>query len=201
VPYGHLERTVFASPPRPVFTKAQIDADGADPGSHPGPGAGRAHQNEVVTYRLRPRAIGPSEGANAWLYKDPKRYPPGTRLSGAKYSKYGDAGPWQGTRDEHFAYLCWSWVRQDGLSGAQSLDVDGGGAVRTLLPPDQVVHRCDVDSVTAPAWNRRGDILGRVVAIYVRATIGASDLYGWMVHSHIDFTGHSAVRRLHVVRA
>jgi hypothetical protein len=195
IPYGHLDAGVLASPPQPVFTKAEIDVDGADPGRNPRPGAGRAHPVEVKTYRIVALPIGP-DGVDAWLYKDPAHYPPGTNLRGARYSKYGDAGPSQGEDgDKHFVYLCWSWMRQDGLSGDQDLEVAGGGAVRALLAPGQIVHRCDVESITAPAWNRDGDVVGRVTAIYVRAPVGDNDLYGWIPHSHQPAGG---ARLMHV---
>jgi hypothetical protein len=195
VPYGHLDADVLATPPQPVFTKDQIDLDGAHPGNNPRPGAGRAHPVEVKTYRVKALPIGP-DGVDGWLYKDPGAYPPGKNLRGCRYSKYGDAGPSQGEDgDQHFVYLCWSWTRQDGLSGERALEVRGGGAVRALLAPGQIVHRCDVESVTAPAWDRDGNVVGSVTAVYVRAPVGGNDLYGWIPHSHQPEGGR---RQMHV---
>jgi hypothetical protein len=136
----------------------------------------------TAAYEVHPRRVGPP-GDLPWLYKDPNHYPDQS-LSGARYDKYGDAGGTQGGRDQHFAYLCWSWLRQDGMDGDPRFEVGGGGAVRTLLRPGQIVHRCDVKSITNPAWNRDGDVVGRVTAIYVQVPMAGIDLYGWMVHSH-----------------
>jgi hypothetical protein len=198
VPYGHLDADALAALPPPVFTKEAIDADGAHPGRNPRPGAGRAHPVEIKTYRVKALPIGP-DGPEAWLYKDPNNYPRGTNLRGARYSKYGDAGPSQGEEgDKHFVYLCWSWMRQDGPTGEQELEVSGGGAVRALLAPGQIVHRCDVESITAPAWDRNGDVMGTVTAIYVRARVRGNDLYGWLPHSHQPTGGP---RQMHVIGA
>jgi hypothetical protein len=169
VPYGHVTADVLDAPPEAHFTKAHLDEHGADPGNNPPPGPGRAHPRTVATYRVKPQPIGPDSPAeDAWLYKCARHYPPSAALGGARYSKYGDAGPAQGTRDEHFVYLLWSWLRTGGQAdqGEQRFEVSGGGAVRALLAPGQIVHRCDVQSIVSPAWNRAGDVVGRVVAIY-----------------------------------
>ena len=204
VPYGHVVADVLESPPLPHFTKAQLDADGGDPGNNPPPGPGRAHPRVIARYRVNPRGIGPTDPpADAWLYKNPLEYPPDASLGGARYSKYGDAGPWQGDATERFAYLCWSWLRDGSKDdrGEQHFEVSGGGAIRALLKPGQIVERCDVQSINSPAWNRAGDEVGRVVAIYARASFGGVDLYGWMVHSHLIATASGVSRQLHVERA
>jgi hypothetical protein len=199
VPYGHLDASALVSPPPPRFTKDQIDADGADPGHNPRPGAGRAAPDAGRAYRVKPMPIGPQESEHAWLYKNANEEKDGAALGGARYSKYGDAGPVQGDpASEHFAYLCWSWMRQSGDRGDT---VRGGGAIRTILQPGQVVHRCDVQKIDSPAWDRAGNMVGRVTAIYVRVPTGGTDLYGWMVHSHTEIVNGQAVRHLHVESA
>jgi hypothetical protein len=201
VPYGHIRADALAAPPPAHFTKPHLDAYGADPGNNPPPGPGRAHPQTVAVYEVVPRPIGPEAPAtDAWLYKNPLHYPPSAALGGARYSKYGDAGPTQGGRGEHFAYLCWSWLRTGARDdrGEQRDEVSGGGAIRALLRPGQVVHRCDVRSISSPAWDRQGNEVGRVVAIYARARFGDVDLFGWMVHSHLIPTDAGFSRRLHV---
>jgi hypothetical protein len=184
VPYGHLHQSALAAPPPdPVFRRDELDSLGAEPRNRSNHGAGRALTTTTRTYEIDPRPVGPGNGGEPWLYKDPNHYP-GKSLSGARYDKYGDAGPSQGAGDRHFAYLCWSWLRQDGMDGDPRLEVRGGGAIRTLLGPGQVVKRCDVESITAPAWDRGGNVVGRVTAIYVQVPIAGIDLYGWIVHSH-----------------
>ncbi|MFL5886878.1 MAG: hypothetical protein ACJ77M_17550, partial [Thermoleophilaceae bacterium] len=67
-------------------------------------------------------------------------YKPG---GGASYAPYGDPAAAQGENDGsvHYTYLLWSWI-----------DVAGGGTVRTLLEPGQVVRACDVASITSPSY-------------------------------------------------
>lgn len=187
--YGHIDARVLAEPPSPRFAKERIDKRGADPGRHPLPGAGRAHPHDLQTYLVRPRPIE-SDDQPTWLYKP--------RRAGARYSKYGDAGLVQGERDQHFAYLCWSWLRQDGARGDT---VPGGGAVRALLKDGQLVHRCGVEALRTPAWNLKGELVGWVVAIYVRVPVGEDSLYGWVVHSHVIPRGDSLDQIPHLVRA
>src|SRR3954451_11446353 len=182
VPYGHLHESALASPlPEPRFTREEIDSHGAEPRNRDNVGAGRAMTRTTGTFAVHPLSIG--SGGPPWLYKDPSQYP-GESLSGARYDKYGDAGGTQGARNQHFAYLCWSWMRQDGMAGDKRLEVGGGGAVRTLLREGQVVERCDVETIMAPAWDRNGDVVGRVRAVYVRVPVPGVNLYGWVVHSH-----------------
>lgn len=188
--YGHVAASVLAEPPEPRFTKERLNERGGDPGRNPLPGAGRAHPHDLGAYLVRPRPIGRKEDGG-WLYKP--------RRAGARYSKYGDAGPVQGEDDQHFAYLCWSWVRQDGARGGT---VSGGGAVRALLKDGQLVHRCAVESLRTPAWNLKGRRVGWVVAIYVRLPVGDDSLYGWIVHSHVITTPDGRLDHVpHVVRA
>jgi hypothetical protein len=97
--------------------------------------------------------------------------PPNT---GSSFAHYGDPGSDQGDRqDIHYTYLVWSF-----------LDVRGGGHVRILLRPDQIVRACDVQPVTMTAWDAAGNVNGHVTARYVRALAGSCPLYGWMVWSH-----------------
>lgn len=189
VPYGHVAADVLATRPPPVFTKDRIDRHGADPGRQGGPGAGRAHPRTIGAYIVEPQPIEGEDPVN-WLYK------PG--LAGSRYTKYGDAGPVQGTGDRHFAYLCWSWVRQDGPDGPT---VSGGGAIRALLAPGQIVERCAVEPMTTPAWDRDGEIVGQVVVVYVRVPVGGEALFGWVVHSHLIPDGDDWRRRAHLTPA
>jgi hypothetical protein len=186
--YGHIRADILAEPPEPAFAKERIDELGAHPGNNDLPGAGRAHPVEIATYRVRPRPIS-SDSDPVWLYK--------AGSSGAKYSKYGDAGPVMGARDAHFAYLAWSWMRQDGPKGDT---VSGGGAVRALLRDGQIVHRCGVDALVTTAWNMAGEEVGRVRAIYVRVPLGVDDLFGWIVHSHLIPDRHREIEVPHVER-
>jgi hypothetical protein len=106
-------------------------------------------------------------------YKQPQDVPGGSN-SGASFMHYGDPGSDQGDRhDIHYSYLLWSF-----------LNVRGGGMVRTLLAPGQVVRACDVQSVTMSAWDRSGAVNGQVTARYVRTYAGSCPVYGWMVWSH-----------------
>ena len=187
VPYGHLHESALASPlPQPVFTRAEIDARGAEPRNpRDNVGPGRAMPRTTGAYEVRPRLIESDDGGPPWLYKDATApHNQGKSMSGARYDKYGDAGGTQGGRDQHFAYLCWSWMRQDGMGSGRRFEVSGGGAVRTLLHSGQVVERCDVESITAPAWDRDGNLVGRVTAVYVKVPVAGVALYGWVVHSH-----------------
>jgi hypothetical protein len=186
VPYGHVPRGVLEHPPEPRFTKERIDSHGADPGHNPLPGAGRAHPRVLRAYLVRPLPIG-VEGALPWLYK------PGE--PGARYTKYGDAGPVNGAGTEHFAYLCWSWMRQNGRDGAI---VSGGGAIRTILRSGQAVERCGVKAITSAAFDRDSKRVGGVVAIYARVRFGDDSLYGWMVHSHLIPTAGGFNRVMHL---
>lgn len=116
----------------------------------------------------------------AMHYKRPQDVPDGSN-SGTSFEHYGDPGADQGARtDIHYSYLIWS-----------ALNVGGGGMVRTLLAPGQIVRPCDVESVTMSAWDRDGAVNGSVTARYVRITAGTCPLYGWMVWSH-DYHGDSA---------
>jgi hypothetical protein len=200
VPYGHLDAGALASPlPDARFSQDELDRWGAEPRNRRNHGAGRALRDTTVTYEVQPRLVGPEDGP-AWLYKDPSHYPDQS-LSGARYDKYGDAGGKQGARDQQFAYLCWSWLRQDGMDGHPRFEVGGGGAVRALLRPGQVVHRCDVESITNSAWDRDGNVVGRVTAIYVQVPVAGVDLYGWIVHSHQPLVeGEWDDRRYHLTR-
>jgi hypothetical protein len=199
VPYGHLHESALASPlPDPRFDREDIDRHGAEPRNRDNVGPGRAMRRTTGTFTVAPRLVqGEDDDDLPWLYKDPSFYP-GQSLSGARYDKYGDAGGTQGAADQSFAYLCWSWMRQDGMDGDPRFEVGGGGAVRTLLRPGQVVERCDVESITAPAWDRDGNVVGRVTAVYVRVPLPGADLYGWTVHSHQAAGGD---RVMHLERA
>jgi len=201
VPYGHLHQDAIASPlPDPRFSTEELERHGAEPRDRRNHGAGRAMPDTVGAFEVHPQGIGPSGGGAPWLYKDPKHYPDQS-LSGAKYDKYGDAGRFQGGGDEHFAYLCWSWLRQDGDDGHPRFEVGGGGAIRTLLKPGQIVNRCDVESITNPAWDKNGDVIGRVTAVYVQVPIGGLELYGWTVHSHQPIVdGEPGDRQMHLTR-
>jgi hypothetical protein len=200
VPYGHLDGSALASPaPDPRFSQDELDERGAEPRNRNNHGAGRALTDTTASYEAQPRLVGPEDGVG-WLYKDPAEYP-GQSISGARYDKYGDAGGKQGARDQHFAYLCWSWLRQDGMEGDRRFEVGGGGAIRSLLRPGQVVHRCDIESITNPAWDKAGNVIGRVTAIYVQVPIAGINLYGWTVHSHQPLVdGEWGERQAHLKR-
>ncbi|MFL5885177.1 MAG: hypothetical protein ACJ77M_08920, partial [Thermoleophilaceae bacterium] len=94
---------------------------------------------------------------------------------GASYAPYGDPAAAQGENDGsvHYTYLLWSWI-----------DVAGGGTVRTLLEPGQVVRACDVASITSPSYGSDDAVNGEVTARYVRTLAGSCPVYGWMVWSH-----------------
>lgn len=106
-------------------------------------------------------------------YKRPQDVPGGSN-DGASFLHYGDPGADQGDRhDTHYGYLLWSFV-----------NVRGGGMVRTLLAPGQLMQACDVAPVTMDSWDGAGDVNGRVTARYVRVLAGSCPLYGWTVWSH-----------------
>ncbi len=105
--------------------------------------------------------------------------PPNT---GSSFSHYGDPGADQGDRaDVHYSYLLWSFV-----------DVRGGGHVRILLRPGQIVRPCDVAPVTMSSWDADGNVNGQVTARYVQTLAGTCPVYGWMVWSH-TYTTHAPV--------
>jgi hypothetical protein len=106
-------------------------------------------------------------------YKHPSELASGSNR-GSSFEHYGDPGADQGDRtDIHYTYLLWSFV-----------NVRGGGIVRTLLKPGQVIRACDVEPVTMSSWDREGDVNGSVTARYVRALAGTCPVYGWAVWSH-----------------
>jgi hypothetical protein len=106
-------------------------------------------------------------------YKHPSELPNGSN-KGSSFEHYGDPGADQGNRtDISYTYLLWSFV-----------NVRGGGIVRTLLAPNQVVRACDVEPIVMQAWDRDGNVNGQVTARYVRALAGTCRVYGWMVWSH-----------------
>jgi hypothetical protein len=109
------------------------------------------------------------------------RYKPAPN-TGSSFSHYGDPGADQGDRDDiHYTYLLWSFV-----------DVKGGGHVRTLLRPGQIVRACDVAPITMSSWDADGNVNGSVTARYVETVAGTCPLYGWTVTSH-TYTGHQPV--------
>jgi hypothetical protein len=133
-----------------------------------GRGAPCARLAAEPAYRVDVRTI-PAE----MHYKHPSELPSGSNR-GSSFEHYGDPGADQGDRtDIHYTYLLWSF-----------LNVRGGGIVRTLLKPDQVIRACDVEPVTMPSWDREGNVNGSVTARYVRALAGTCPLHGWTVWSH-----------------
>jgi hypothetical protein len=106
-------------------------------------------------------------------YKRPQDVASGSN-SGTSFMHYGNPGADQGHGPRiDYTYLLWSFV-----------DVHGGGMVRTLLAPGQIVWPCDVQPITMPSWDRHGAVNGSVTARYVRVLAGTCPLYGWMVWSH-----------------
>src|SRR3954471_10825382 len=126
--------------------------DLADPLPAPVPsGGGRGAPCTLAdepAYAVDVRSI-PSE----MHYKRPQDVPSGSN-SGASLMHYGDPGADQGDRhDIHYSYLLWSFV-----------DVRGGGHVRTLLAPGQVVRPCDVETIVMNSWDSTGAVNGQVTA-------------------------------------
>jgi hypothetical protein len=131
-----------------------------------------------------PLAPGPAYVArvasipNEMHYKRPQDVPSGSNR-GTSYMHYGDPGAGRAFHSRtHYSYLLWSFV-----------NVRGGGMVRTLLAPGQVVRPCDVQPLTRAAWDRSGRVNGSVTARYVRALVGTCPIYGWMVWSHTYYAG------------
>jgi hypothetical protein len=128
-----------------------------------------------ASYRVSVRSI-----PTAMRYKRPQAVAAGN--GGATFMHYGDPAADQGTNHNvHFSYLLWSF-----------LNVRGGGMVRTLLAPGQIVRPCDVTPITMNAWDSSGAVNGHVTARYVRALAGTCPLYGWMVWSHTYWPGGTA---------
>ena len=126
-------------------------------------------------YRVSVRSI-----PKAMHYKRPADVPSGSNR-GTSFVHYGDPGADQGTSgSSHYTYLLWSFV-----------DVHGGGMVRTLLSPGQVVQACDVKPITMSSWDSTGAVNGSVTARYVRVVAGTCPLYGWMVWSHTHLDRHA----------
>jgi hypothetical protein len=152
-------------------------ADVAGPLPAPAPsGGGRGAACALATgqaYQVNVRSI-----PAVMHYKRPQDLSSGSN-SGTSFMHYGDPGADQGTGPPiHYSYLLWSF-----------LDVHGGGMVRTLLAPGQVVRPCDVSPITMPSWDARGAVNGSVTARYVRVLAGSCPLYGWMVWSHTQGGG------------
>jgi hypothetical protein len=154
--YGHLLTGDLASAlPEPVPSGG-------------GRGAPCSRLASEPPYRVSVRSI-PEE----MHYKHPSELPNGSN-KGSSFEHYGDPGADQGSRtDIHYSYLLWSFV-----------NVRGGGIVRTLLAPNQVIRACDVDPVTMDSWDREGNVNGSVTARYVQALAGACRVYGWAVWTH-----------------
>ena len=113
-------------------------------------------------------------------YKRPQDLRTGSN-HGASFMHYGDPAADQGTTHSiQYTYLLWSFT-----------DVRGGGMVRTLLAPNQVVRVCAVEPITMSSWDYAGAVNGRVTARYVRVVAGTCPLYGWMVWSHTHLDRHA----------
>jgi hypothetical protein len=135
--------------------------------------AGRGRGAECRLAAEPPYRVSVTSIPHAMHYKRPQDVASGSN-SGTSFMHYGDPGADQGGGLRiDYTYLLWSFV-----------DVHGGGMVRTLLAPGQLVWACDVQPITVPSWNRHGEVNGSVTARYVRVLAGTSPLYGWMVWSH-----------------
>jgi hypothetical protein len=171
VKYGELAAADLA---------AELPATVASSGGRGAPcdlAAGPAYQAQV---RSIPAAM---------KYKRPEDVPGGSN-SGSSFLHYGDPGADQGDRhDIHYSYLVWSFV-----------DVRGGGMVRTLLAPGQVVRLCDVQSIAMDSWGPDGAVNGHVTARYVQTYAGSCPVYGWMVWTH-EYLGDTAGVVQHAVDA
>ncbi|MEA2458712.1 MAG: hypothetical protein QOC95_1684, partial [Thermoleophilaceae bacterium] len=163
---------------------AAADLAGPLPAPVPSSGGRGAACNltDEPAYRVQVRSI-----PGAMHYKRPQDLPSGSN-AGSSFEHYGDPGADQGARrDIHYSYLLWSF-----------LDVRGGGMVRTLLAPDQVVRPCDVQPITLTSWDRAGAANGSVTARYVRVLAGTCPLYGWMVWEH-TYLAHSQSPVAHAI--
>jgi hypothetical protein len=94
------------------------------------------------------------------------------------WESYGDPGFDQGDFAPHERYsytpLLWNFV-----------NVQGGGVERSVLAPGSVFHRCNVRSITWPAYSDDGKReIGWVKGVYGKTRQGDDWLYGWIVHSH-----------------
>jgi len=136
------------------------------------PGGGRGSAVRLaddVPYRLAIRSV-----PRRMKYKRPQDTPKHSN-AGASFLHYGDPGADQGDREDvHYTYLTWSWV-----------DVQGGGMVRALLAPNQVIRLCDVEPIAMKSWDHDGHRNGTVTARYVRAFVGRCPLHGWILWSHL----------------
>jgi hypothetical protein len=146
--------------------------DFADPLPEPIPSSGgRGAACELAqepAYRVTVRSI-----PTIMKYKRPEETATGSN-SGASLMHYGNPARDQGDRqDVDYSYLVWSFV-----------NVRGGGMVRALLAPGQVVRACDVEPVTMDSYDKDGDVNGTVTARYVRMVAGTCPIYGWMAWSH-----------------
>lgn len=136
---------------------------------------GRACASETATlyYNNPEGSAGPIP--DRFWYK-----PPASDSDGAKWKTYGDPPQSQGTVHlGHYNYLLWNWLWTDRT---------GGGQVRVVLPKNELIRRCDVESLTSPAYGY--DTAGRVVGVgEVRGVYGkvrnpdGTVVYGWFVHS------------------
>lgn len=87
---------------------------------------------------------------------------------GPSWSSYGDPGKAYG-RPGSYQYVLWSW-----------LDQSGGGMVRALVRPDQVVQECaQVPRARQPIY-RGSAVVGEAYAVYVRFSTGPATVWGWI---------------------
>ncbi len=160
VKYGHIALHDLADPLPPPVPSG---------GGRGAPSSAAGGPQFAPGYVVRVRQI-----PDAMLYKQPSDPPAGKSKAGSKWMHYADPASGQGDRhDIHYSVMTWSW-----------LNVRQGGMNRALVREGQVVHRCDVEAITYPSWDRLGNPNREVVGIYVKTRQGGNWLYGWVLHSH-----------------
>lgn len=99
------------------------------------------------------------------------------------WENYGDPAQTDGTYHPpgvHYNYILWSW-----LTDARGNRNPGGGQVRAVVMKNDRIRRCDVASITSPAYAEgTSTVVGYVRGVYGRVRSSSGDsAEGWFVHS------------------
>jgi hypothetical protein len=101
-----------------------------------------------------------------------------TTGGGSRWSNYGDPPVVEGSyhpANTHYNYMLWSWQWATGT---------GGGQVEATINKNQIIDRCDVDSITSNSYDVNGVRNGDVRGVYGKVTnADGTVVYGWFVHS------------------
>jgi len=143
----------------------------------------------------RPASVRPSwpngrdcaEATGTLYYNNPKPMPENFEYkpyqTNSDWENYGDPAQTDGTYHPagvHYNYILWSW-----LTDAAGNRNPGGGQVRATVMKNDRIRRCNVRSITSPAYAEgSATVVGYVRGVYGRiSTNGGDKAEGWLVHS------------------